>query len=291
MRITTRWSAGGYLSHFIFHQSGLLNGLCLQIERLAKGKSMQTAYSFFDLPYVVQKVTSQKGYRLTERELDVLEFVLEMKFSTLEDLHAKFFKVTKLGTVSNSLIWARQRVHKLVKSEMLQILTDVCARPLYVITQKGYLFLRNSRSQKNYCRPLLDVDGRFFDHDQRVAQVRIVLENSGVVKEWISERQLSEIDEYRKCLPTEFRPDAIYVTPEGKRVAFELEIARKTKERYQQKVKRYIHMMTAAPDAERLFEEVHYVCEKEAVWNLIQDHTQLFQPLFRFTMLSEVLGE
>lgn len=252
---------------------------------------MQTAYSFFDLPYVVQKVTPQKGYRFTDRELDVLEFVLEMKFSTLEDLHAKFFKVTKLGTVSNSLIWARQRVHKLVKSEMLQILTEVCARPLYVITQKGYLFLRNSRSQKNYCRPLLDVDGRFFDHDQRVAQIRIVLENSGVVKEWISERQLSEIEEYRKYLPTEFRPDAIYVTPEGKRVAFELEIARKTKERYQQKVKRYIHMMTAAPDAERLFEEVHYVCEKETVRNLIQDHTQLFQPLFRFSMLNEVLGE
>ena len=93
---------------------------------------MQTAYCFFDSPVIERKVRSTRGFRLTDRELDILEFVLEMKFSTLEELHAKFFKVTKWGSTSNSLIWARQRIFQLVKSEFVQILTEVCSRPLYV---------------------------------------------------------------------------------------------------------------------------------------------------------------
>ena len=98
----------------------------------------------------------------------------------------------------------------------------MCAKPLYVLTQKGFLFLKNSRLSKRFCRPLLEVDARFFVHDQRVAQARIALENSGVVKSWISERQLSEFDEFKKYLSAEFRPDGIYESFDGKKVAFEL---------------------------------------------------------------------
>ncbi len=252
---------------------------------------MQTAYCFFDLPIVSPKVRSAKGYRLTERELDVLEFILEMKFSTIEDLHAKFFKVTKWGSTSNSLIWAKQRISHLVKTEMLQILTEVCNRPLYVLTQKGYNFLKNSRPSKNYCRPLFDVDGRVFDHDQRVTQVRIALESSGQIKEWTSERQLSEIEEVKKYLPTEFRPDGIYINSQGQKIAFELEIARKSKERYQQKVKRYIQVMTEGNAQSRIFESVHYVCEKQTVLDLVKSETQLYQPLFQFSLEADILNK
>lgn len=122
------------------------------------------------------------------------------------------------------------------------------------MTQKGYRFLKNSRPTKNYCRPLFDVDGRIFDHDQRVVQVRIALESSGLIKEWISESQLSEIDEVKKYLPTEFRPDAIYINPQGQKVAFELEIARKSKDRYHKKIKRYIQVMTEGNSLSRIFE-------------------------------------
>jgi len=251
---------------------------------------MQTSYCFFDLPKVSPKVRSAKGYRLTERELDVLEFILEMKFSTLEALHGKFFKVTKGGSTSNSLIWAKQRISHLVKTEMVQILTEVCNRPLYVLTQKGYRFLKNSRPTKNYCRPLFDVDGRIFDHDQRVTQVRIALESSGLIKEWISERQLSEIDEVKKYLPTEFRPDAIYINHQGQKVAFELEIARKSKDRYHKKIKRYIQVMTEGSSLSRIFESVHYVCEKQTVLDLLQSEIQLYQPLFQFSLEADILG-
>jgi hypothetical protein len=249
---------------------------------------MSTAFSFIDIQVAPKSLPVTKGFRFTDRDLDILEFILEMKFSTLEDIHSKFFKVTKDGSISNSMIWARQRISKLIKSEYIQILTDVCARPLYVLTQKGFLFLKNSRLSKTFCRPLLDVDARFFDHDQRVAQARIALEKSGVVKHWISERQLIEFEEFKKYLSAEFRPDGIYETIDGKKVAFELEIARKSKDRYQQKVKRYISLMTECGH-DPIFSQVHFVCEKENIRKLIQDYTELFQPCFKFNLISEII--
>jgi len=255
---------------------------------IQKGNEMSTAYSFIDLQTTTRNISSSKGFRFTDRELDILEFILEMKFSTLEDIHSKFFKVTKNGSISNSFIWARQRIATLVKSEYLQILADVCAKPLYVLTQKGFLFLKNSRLSKNFCRPLFSVDTRFFDHDQRVAQVRIALEKSGIVKSWISERQLSEIEEFKKYLSFEFRPDGIYETFDGKRIAFELEIARKAKDRYRQKVKRYISLISESGN-QPIFNQVHFVCEKENIQKLIQDYTELFQAFFKFNLISEIL--
>lgn len=249
---------------------------------------MQTAYCFFDVAIPSVRVHQKSSFRVTSRDLDILEFILEMKFSTIEDVHSKFFKVTKLGEPSRCLRWTRERVANLVKSDFIKSIKDVCHRTLYIVTQKGYLYLRNSRSQKFYSKPLSSVDGRTYDHDQKVIQIRTVLEENKMVDEWISERQLAERDEYRQLLTTEFRPDGIYKNSEGQKVAFELEIARKSKERYQQKIKRYIQLMTDDEDR-RLFEKVHFVCEKEVVLNLIKDQTQLFQPLFQFNFISEIL--
>lgn len=250
---------------------------------------MQTSYTFFDMPFVAEKVTKIESFRVTPRDLDILEFILEMKFSTIEDIHSKFFKLTKAGEQSSCLRWARERIANLVKSNFLATVKDVCHKTLYIVTSKGYLYLRNSRPLRTYPRALQSVDGRFFDHDQRVAQSRIALENSGMVAEWISERQLSEIDEVKKYLGADFRPDAIYTTTEGKKVAFELEIARKSKERYQTKIKRYIQVMNEPKLAASLFESVHFVCEKEKILNLIKSEVALYQPLFRFSLESEIL--
>ena len=250
---------------------------------------MQTAYTFFNSTYEYRKVSQNEGYRLTSRDLDIVEFILEMKFATIEMIHSKFFKVTKLGLESSNLRWARQRISVLIRSAFLEAKREICHRTLYTITHKGYLFLKNSRLQKNYCRPLLEIDGRVYNHDQRVAQLRIALEKSGAVKEWISERQLSELDEVKKYLSAEFRPDAIYITAEGKKVALELEIARKSKERYQTKIKRYILVMSEPDSALSLFDSVHYVCEKEKILDLIKSEVALYQPLFKFSLESEIL--
>lgn len=249
---------------------------------------MQTAYSLIDMSFPNKNLTKQESFRVTMRDMDVLEFVLEMKFSTIEDIHSKFFKFTKIGEQSSCLRWARERVANLVRAEFLKQVKDVCYKTLYVVTSKGYFYLRNSRPERAYSRPLLSVDGRTFDHDQKVIQIRTVMEESGGVTSWTSERQLSEIEEFRKHFSTEFRPDAIYVTKEGKRIAFELEIARKSKDRYQQKIKKYIQLMTEG-EQPSILDQVQFVCEKESICNLIKDYTELFQPFFKFKLLSDFL--
>lgn len=249
---------------------------------------MQTVNEGMDQSFQTVVVRKSGPFRMTSRDMDILEFALEMKFSTIDDIHAKFFKFTRGGEQSTCLRWARERVAHLVRSGFLRAVKDVCYRTLYIVTSKGYFYLRNSRPERSYSRPLASVDGRTYDHDQKMIQLRTVLEEKGTVAQWISERQLTELDEYRSRFSTEFRPDGIYVTREGVRVAFELEIARKSKERYQQKVKRYIQMMSE-PEAQSLFSQVHFVCAKETVLRLIQDQAELFHSYFTFNLLTDVL--
>jgi hypothetical protein len=251
---------------------------------------MQTVLNLIHNSFENLKVTKKENFRMTSRDMDILEFILEMKFSTIEDIHSKFFKFTRTGQQSICLRWARERVAHLVKADFLKPVKDVCYRTLYIVTQKGYFFLRNSRMDRIYSRPLLSVDGRTYNHDQKVIQIRTQLEENGLVTSWTSERQLAEIEEFKKYLPTEFRPDAIYEAKDGHKVAFELEIARKSKERYQQKIKRYIQLITDHTDRP-IFSKVHFVCEKQTVLDLIQDQAALFQTYFQFDLLSSVLKQ
>lgn len=252
---------------------------------------MQTAYNYCDFKMNSRKVTTAKGFRFTDRELDILEFITEMKFSTLECIHSKFFKVTKWGSQSNSLTWARQRLLKLIQSDLVQVMSDVCTTPLYVVTPKGFNYLRSSRLHHTFCKPLYEVDGRFFDHDCRVTKVRIQLENLKMTTKWISERQLSEIELFKQSLSSEFRPDAIYTDNEGRKVAFELEIARKAKVRYQTKIKRYIQVMEDPTQSKNLFERVHFVCEKKNILELLKLETALYQHYFTFSLESEIMAK
>ena len=80
-----------------------------------------------------------------------------------------------------------------------------------------------------------------------------------------------------------------YITPEGEKVAFELEIARKSKERYQTKIKRYIQVMSEPQVASSLFDSIHYVCEKEKILDLIKSEVALYRPLFKFSLESELI--
>lgn len=249
---------------------------------------MQSAVSIFSGQFETVKVSRVEKIRITHRELDILEFVLNMKFATIENIHFQFFRLPKEGGVSSSLRWARERVALLVKSEFLNPVRDVCHRTLYIVTQKGYFYLKNSRPQSNVSRPNASIDGRTYNHDQKMIDLRLSLESSGQVQKWISEKQLSELEEYRSLLPNEFRPDGLYIAENGDRVAFELEIARKSKDRYKEKIKRYVQVVTS-DQSKSLISSVHYCCEDIKVLELIKSECQIFQSYFKFSLVSNFL--
>ncbi|MGE0632258.1 MAG: replication-relaxation family protein [Pseudobdellovibrionaceae bacterium] len=250
---------------------------------------METALAYFQIPQEEKLGGSTKGFRFTDRDLNILQYVLEMKFSTLEEIHEAFFKHTRDGHISSSFIWARQRIYNLLQVKMLETVDHIASKQIYVATEKGYFFLQNSRSTKQYCKPLADIDIRTFSHDLLVQKLRYALENKFQTTEWHSERVLSETQNIRTRLPKEFRPDAIYRNQHGDWVAFELEIARKSHRRYDEKIKFYIDLIQAPSDREKLFTKVHYVCEHPTIAKLLVDKTNLYQEFFKVESTSQIL--
>lgn len=250
---------------------------------------MQTTFCFFDLPVSTVIETKEVSTRLTPRDLDILEFALSMKFVTLEQIHRKFFRLTKSGSISDSFRWVRERVSILLKTGFLESVKNICAKTLYIGTKKSYFYLKNTRTSIEICRPIPEVDRRTFEHDFTLTELRIHLEETKIATTWNSDRFLSDSEQYTDLFTSEYRPDAIYISPTGTRVALELEISRKSKERYKQKTRRYIQQMTQAVDEFRPFDHVHYICERTTVRDLIFDQIQLFQPLFSFNLITDYL--
>ena len=99
---------------------------------------MQSIQNLIDISVRSEKVVRRENFRMTSRDLDILEFILEMKFSTIEDIHSNFFKFTKDGEQSSCLRWARERVSNLVRSENYTLLNSKIS---YRATKFSELFL------------------------------------------------------------------------------------------------------------------------------------------------------
>lgn len=210
-----------------------------------------------------------------------------MKFGSIEDIHLKFFKTTLTGFESKNDWCTYLRLRKLTNAGFLRSESSASIKRVYVITEKGYFFLRNSNLLEGLCKPLFKVDQRTFNHDYTVNQVRVLLERNRKVNSWRSERSLSEDDSFRKILPKEFRPDGLYLDQDGRRVAFEMEIAVKATVRYEQKIKKFIQIMQE-PEHLRLFDKAHFVCTKKSVLEKLVQKSQLFQTLFQIELLEDI---
>lgn len=252
---------------------------------------MQTAFTFFEIEMPIKKVTSPSCLMLTERDLDVISFVHEMKFASLDDLYSKFFKVLKSGAESKSQWWARERLTDLVKSSYLNRVYSFNERkPYFLGTSKGYLALARSCPDKLITRPLEKIDHNTFEHDKALLQIRLKLEAEGKVTSWTSDRQLFHFPELCLNFGEGNQPDAIYTNPDGARVALELEIARKSKKRYTDKIRNYAFLMREQKDNPLSFKTVHFVVQSEAVRDLILSEIKIYPQYFEIQMLSKILN-
>jgi predicted CopG family antitoxin len=62
-----------------------------------------------------ENVKLYENGKLKKRDVEILKFVLEMKFVSIEEVYEKFFKVKMNGEKSKSDWWARDRVYQLKK--------------------------------------------------------------------------------------------------------------------------------------------------------------------------------
>lgn len=251
---------------------------------------MQTAFCFWGSKMSFEKKERKRGGRVTERELEILEFILKMKFSTLKDIHSKFFLKTKRNELSTSTVWARQRLCNLCDAGFIERNSDLYSRSLFTITRKGYFYLRNLKPNNANCRPLFTIDTRTLDHDLKVIRVRKHIEQNNLGFNWISERELCFSDT-TKFFNDEFRPDGIYLSNSGERIALELELSQKSKDRYSKKVRWYRDQILNKQSIDRPFDKINYIFEKPNVGKILNSEISLFKDLFSVEPIASYISE
>ena len=177
----------------------------------------------------------------------------------------------------------------MMESGFVKAVTGLSQYRIYLPTPKSYLYLKNSFSDKTFCRSVYEIDKYTFDHDLCLQRVRAGLEKINPDIQWISEKYLIDYPEEFKAFTSEFRPDAILIRNNTEKVALELELARKSKKRYQEKIKRYVQILLSGnPDSP--FQKVHFICRDQAVIEILKEEVQLLATYFEFTLLNSILN-
>lgn len=237
-----------------------------------------------DLSKIQNYAPKVKGYhksenvRLTSRDLDMLEFMNDMKFASVAEIHERFF-LRKGEDRNKPSTAARNRLTSLIFGGFLK--GERCGpmgQAFYIVTEKGHTALNNFKPMREHPAPMRGIDKSTFDHDYRVLLTRVFFERNNLLTSWISERQMICEKSLVEGLHEEYHPDAIMVLPDGKRVAYEFENAWKSKDRYQKKINKFLDVMNS--DGRKSFDVVHYLCMKSGVANSLKTLTSAFEDQF-----------
>jgi hypothetical protein len=230
-------------------------------------------------------VHKNASVRLTSRDLDILEFINDMKFASVKEIHERFF-VRRFDQENRPIFAARNRLYLLSAAGLLT--TEKIADPdltAFVVTQQGVAQLLNFKPMRTHPKPLGKVDLAVFQHDYAVLKARLFLEKHGTVSAWMSERLMEAELKITGGLATDYHPDAIYVLPNGERVAFEYERTQKNKDRYQKKVDKFYDLIKSS-DAPA-FHKVQYVCAATAIQKALSTMTEMYRELFQVELVED----
>ncbi len=229
--------------------------------------------------------------KLTVRDFEIIGFVLSMKFASVQNIHGKFFRKRRDGGVSESEWYTRERLRHLVELGYLNTVRYRFEQKSYYIgTKHGYDLIRFNHSDNGTVKPIESIDVRTFDHDRQVMKSRLLLEEFEKVNKWKSDRQLKcEYFEYfNHNVSRDSTPDGVYQSLGGKTIAFEHEIAQKSKQRYRLKFDRYIECFQQSnSDLRPKYDVVRIVCEKPSVYKLLVDSTAIYREYFKIEMAED----
>jgi hypothetical protein len=210
-------------------------------------------------------VPQQRKARLTVRDLELLSFAAEYRFVLAAHVEAL------LGVSAGA---ADTRLRALTKAGYLR--KDWLYHgqpPHYLVERKGLRAVGSTYAKSK-------IDESCYAHDVGVAWVTMAARHGvwGDAKEVISERRMRSVDASRdsQAEPMGVRlggfgptgkerlhyPDMVLVTPAGKRIAFELELTRKSRTR--------LEGIIAGYAAERRVDAVVYLVEDRTIGHQVQ---------------------
>lgn len=210
--------------------------------------------------------------RLTERDYDILHFLFDQKFASLETLYYRFFD--RRGSVHElpprEFFVARQRLQLLKRGGLIhtqRVYSE--AKSVYLLSKLGLSALQGKWPEIAYAPAIKEVDFRNYDHDRRVNLVRVALEREKKAWNWVSEREI-RVKGYAPegvpgALPESLVPDAIFQNSRGERLALEIEISTRKKSRFEEKIRAYSDLMDPYEPESALIRRVLFVACSDAV--------------------------
>jgi len=195
--------------------------------------------------------TKTKNIILQDRDYEVLRYILEQKFLSREQVTKWFYKSDDVSY---------KKLQKLMLSGDLKKEPVVLnSKDHFLITGLGLRAL--AERGVNGIRPASSIDIRCYFHDRTVTDIRLLFEDIGLAKDWKSERILkAENGSFLSARQTGKKiPDGMFLSPAGKRIAFELELVPKENSRYKK-------ILAGYQDVDRVF----YVVRGEALFNRLR---------------------
>lgn len=221
------------------------------------------------------------GVVVTQRDLEVLRYVLEMKFASSDELFFRFFETRPSGEKATSQEFMRRRLIELEEVGLLKReRLDFYAGVHFLATKTARHLLQQAFPSQYFLKPISKVNGVHFLHDSMVARCRREFELSLGITEWISDHSLKSLSPKLFGLESRFSPDGVYRLPSGERVAFELEIARKRTVLYEEKIFRFVKAIREGRDNTNMFTQVHFRCVDPWVAKCLKKMTSMYGPIF-----------
>lgn len=228
---------------------------------------------------------------LVERDLRVLEFILDMKFAGCAEVFEKFFsRVHDCEVLAASHEWTRKRLRQLAQGGFLRAGVGVSGgASVYFATFKAYYALASVYPERVFPKPTGGLDLRTFVHDRELLAVRMEYERSQPEMTWISDRRLKQGFAADIGLSGVHVPDGLMEFTDGSVVALELEIAMKSRERYRDKVARYVRLIRDSRTKTRGLRKVVYRCLREPVFEALSKECRVYGDMFEVVLAKPVV--
>ncbi len=223
---------------------------------------------------------------LVERDLRVLEFILEMKFAGSAEVFERFFSRVHDGEVrAASGEWTRKRLRQLTQGGFLRAGVGIHGgASVYFATFKAYYALISVYPERVFPKPTGGLDLRTFVHDRELLFVRMEYERTMPGLSWVSDRRLKQGFASDIGLAGVHVPDALIELPGVGTTALELEIAMKSRDRYRDKVARYVRLIRESRTKPNGLRKVIYRCLREPVFEALSKECRVYGDMFEVVL-------
>lgn len=192
-----------------------------------------------------------KNIILQDRDYKVLRYILEQKFLSREQVTKWFYKSPFMSQVRLRELGLLRYLKKETVALNSKDHFLIAGLGLRALAERGV----------NGIRPASSIDIRCYFHDRTVTDIRLLFEDIRLAKDWKSERVLkAENGSFLSARQAGKKiPDGMFLSPAGKRIAFELELVPKENKRYKK-------ILAGYQNVDRVF----YVVRGEALFNRLR---------------------